>query len=94
MTVASAEAGARAGSDDCAAALRSDAARNRSPTWRWRTVVPQAKDRGFTDVLPRAFPDDPSLQADRARGFRALPALIRAAKAAGRLRPSSRQRTR
>lgn len=51
-----------------------------------RVCAIQAKDRGFTDVLTRTFPDDPSFEADRDRAFSAFAVLIQRAKAAGRLR--------
>src|SRR5674476_1697012 len=52
-----------------------------------RVCAMQARDRGFTDVLTRTFPNDKSFEADRDRAFRAFAGLIQRAKAAGKLRP-------
>jgi AcrR family transcriptional regulator len=52
-----------------------------------RACAMQARDRGFTDVLTRIFPDDRSLKADGDRAFRAFAGLTQRAKEAGRLRP-------
>jgi len=52
-----------------------------------RVCSMQARDRGFTDVLTRTFPNDTSFEADRDRAFRAFAGLIQRAKEVGRLRP-------
>jgi AcrR family transcriptional regulator len=46
----------------------------------------QSSDRGFTAVLAMTFPRAGGLEAERARAFRSFVTLVRAAKAAGRLR--------
>jgi AcrR family transcriptional regulator len=47
----------------------------------------QARDRGFTEVLTRTFPNDPSFEAGRERAFTSFTELIGRAQGTGKLRP-------